>query len=46
MQTDQGIKNLGVHKAGQLAGDDPDYGIKDLFEAIARGNCVSPSPSP
>ena len=28
-------------KAGQLAGADPDYSIKDLFEAIATGNFVS-----
>ena len=38
---DQGIKNLDVAEAGQLAGADPDYSIKDLFEAIATGNFVS-----
>ncbi len=40
-QTDQGIKNLDVTEAGKLAGSDPDYSIKDLFEAIATGNSVS-----
>lgn len=40
-QTDQGIKCLGVDKAGELAGSDPDYGIKDLYEAIATNNFVS-----
>ena len=41
LQTDQGIKCLGVEKAGELAGNDPDYGIKDLYEAIATNNFVS-----
>ncbi len=40
-QTDQRIKCLGVDKAGELAGNDPDYGIKDLYEAIASNNFVS-----
>ena len=40
-QTDQGIKCLSVEKAGELAGSDPDYGIKDLYEAIATNNFVS-----
>ena len=35
---DQGIKNLDVAEAGQLLGADPDYSIKDVFEAIATGN--------
>ena len=30
-----------MNKAAKLAGDDPDYSIKDLFEAIAQGNFVS-----
>jgi len=30
-----------VDTAGQLAGSDPDYAIKDLFEAIATGKPVS-----
>ena len=38
---DEGIKNLDVVEAGQLTGADPDYSIKDLFEAIATENYVS-----
>ena len=41
LQTDQGIKCLSMEKAGELAGCDPDYGIKDLYEAIATNNFVS-----
>jgi catalase len=37
MRTNQGIKNLPVDKAGILAGTDPDYSIRDLYNAIARG---------
>jgi catalase len=37
-KTDQGIKNLSVSRAAQLAGDDPDYSIKDLFGSIANRN--------
>ncbi|XP_046606982.1 catalase isoform X1 [Neodiprion virginianus] len=36
-KTDQGIKNLDVDKAGQLSGSDPDYGLRDLYNAIANG---------
>ncbi|WP_413570712.1 catalase [Bdellovibrio sp. HCB117] len=32
----QGIKNLSVEKATELAGSDPDYAGRDLFEAIER----------
>lgn len=32
----QGIKNLSVEKASALAGTDPDYATRDLFEAIER----------
>lgn len=32
----QGIKNLTSEKASALAGTDPDYAIRDLFEAIER----------
>lgn len=38
VQTDQGIKNLTVEKAGELASSDPDYSIRDLYNAIAQGN--------
>ena len=40
-QTDQGIKNLPASKADQLAGSDPDYAIRDLFNAIANKNFPS-----
>ncbi len=33
----QGIKNLSAEKADELAGSDPDYATRDLFEAIERG---------
>ena len=33
----QGIKNLPPEKAAALAGTDPDYAGRDLFEAIERG---------
>ncbi|TGN19993.1 catalase [Leptospira idonii] len=32
----QGIRNLTAAKAGELAGSDPDYATRDLFEAIER----------
>ncbi|XP_001943641.1 catalase [Acyrthosiphon pisum] len=37
-KTDQGIKNLDVKRARDLAADDPDYSNRDLFNAIANGN--------
>lgn len=40
-KTDQGIKNLPVEEAGRLAQEDPDYGLRDLFNAIANGNYPS-----
>ena len=40
-QTDQGIKNLSADRAGQLAGSDPDYAIRDLDNAIETGNFPS-----
>ncbi|XP_078540376.1 catalase [Lissotriton helveticus] len=40
-KTDQGIKNLSVEEAEKLAATDPDYGIHDLYEAIANGNYPS-----
>ncbi|MBL8022496.1 MAG: catalase [Leptospirales bacterium] len=33
----QGIKNLSPARAAELAGSDPDYATRDLFEAIERG---------
>ena len=31
----QGIRNLPAERAGQLASSDPDYAIRDLYNAIA-----------
>ena len=36
-KTQQGIKNLAPAEAARLAGTDPDYAQRDLFEAIERG---------
>ncbi|XP_069696849.1 catalase-like [Periplaneta americana] len=36
-KTDQGIKNLYANEAANLTATDPDYGIRDLFNAIAVG---------
>lgn len=35
------IKNLMADKAGDLAGSDPDYAIRDLYNAIKKGEFVS-----
>ncbi|MBC7465744.1 MAG: catalase [Bdellovibrio sp.] len=35
-KTQQGIKNLTPQRAAELAGSDPDYAGRDLFEAIER----------
>lgn len=40
-KTDQGIKNLNNAKAAELASSDPDYAIRDLYNAIAEGNFPS-----
>lgn len=40
-KTDQGIKNLPVAEAARLTQEDPDYGVRDLFNAIAQGNYPS-----
>lgn len=40
-QTDQGIKCVPADKAEQLAGSDPDYNNRLLFNAIAGGDPVS-----
>ncbi|CAI5441609.1 unnamed protein product [Caenorhabditis angaria] len=34
----QGVKNLTVQRAGELAGSDPDYSIRDLFNSIEKGD--------
>ncbi|KAF1803918.1 catalase-like domain-containing protein [Mucor lusitanicus] len=40
-KTDQGIRNLKADQAGQLAGSDPDYATRDLFNAIEHGEYPS-----
>lgn len=40
-KTNQGIKNLDVNRAGELQGSDPDYSIRDLYNAISTGNYPS-----
>lgn len=40
-QTDQGIKNLDPADADRIASTDPDYAIRDLYNAIANGNYPS-----
>lgn len=40
-KTDQGIKNLPAAKADQLAGQNPDYAIEDLYNAIDNGQFPS-----
>ncbi|CAG0890171.1 unnamed protein product [Darwinula stevensoni] len=40
-KTDQKIKNLPVEKAAELASSDPDYYIRDLYNAIANRNFPS-----
>ncbi|XP_050433053.1 catalase [Adelges cooleyi] len=40
-KTDQGIKNLDVKVARDLAADDPDYSNRDLYNHIANGDFPS-----
>ena len=40
-KTDQGIKNLTASRAAQLTGENPDYSIQDLYNAIANGQFPS-----
>lgn len=40
-QTDQKIQNLPAEKAERLAGSDPDYNNRMLYNAIANKNPVS-----
>uniref|UniRef100_A0A2P2HVH3 Catalase n=1 Tax=Hirondellea gigas TaxID=1518452 RepID=A0A2P2HVH3_9CRUS len=40
-KTDQGIKNLSVDRAGELASSDPDYSIRDLYNSITAGKFPS-----
>ncbi|KAG9510428.1 Catalase, partial [Fragariocoptes setiger] len=41
MRTNQGIKNMDPHRATELAGQDPDYSIRDLQTAIIQRNYPS-----
>jgi catalase len=41
LKTDQGIKNLTRQEATRLCGEDPNHATRDLFNAIARGECPS-----
>ncbi|OJJ59090.1 hypothetical protein ASPSYDRAFT_89807 [Aspergillus sydowii CBS 593.65] len=38
IKTQQGIENLSTQEATRIAGEDPDYMIRDMFEAIERGD--------
>ncbi|GKZ43759.1 hypothetical protein AbraIFM66951_005235 [Aspergillus brasiliensis] len=38
VKTQQGIENLSSRDATRIAGEDPDYMIRDMFEAIERGD--------
>lgn len=40
-KTDQGIKNLTDDQATELAGSDPDYATRDLYNSIAKGDFPS-----
>ena len=40
-KTDQGIRNLSTSEASATASSDPDYAIRDLYNAIATGNYPS-----
>lgn len=40
-KTNQGIKNFTAEEASTLAGSDPDYATRDLFESIEKGNFPS-----
>lgn len=38
LKTVQGLHNLTSQQAHQLKADDPDYGTRDLYNAIANGD--------
>ncbi|KAK2169480.1 hypothetical protein LSH36_9g00000 [Paralvinella palmiformis] len=40
-KTNQGIKNLTGKQAREIEGTDPDYAVRDLYNAIARGDYPS-----
>ena len=41
LKTDQGIQNLDAAVADRIASEDPDYAIRDLYNAIAKGDFPS-----
>jgi len=41
LKTDQGIKNLPVDKANHIVCEEPDYGIRDLYNAISENQYPS-----
>jgi catalase len=41
LKTDQKIRNLSADKAAELTGTDPDYAIRDLYNAIEKGDFPS-----
>ena len=40
-KTDQGVKNFRREDADQMAMKDPDYAIRDLYNAISKGEFPS-----
>ncbi|KAL2841285.1 catalase core domain-containing protein, partial [Aspergillus pseudoustus] len=38
IKTQQGVQNFSTEEATRIAGEDPDFMIRDMFEAIERGN--------
>ncbi len=40
-KTDQGVKNMTLEEAAEMAGKDPDHATRDLFNNIAGGNFPS-----
>jgi len=41
VKTNQGVRNLSAGRAAELQGQEPDYAIRDLYNAIATGNFPS-----
>jgi len=41
LKSDQGIRNLDTKTAHELSADDPDYSIRDLYNAVAKGDSPS-----
>ncbi|KAJ8921876.1 hypothetical protein NQ315_008509 [Exocentrus adspersus] len=44
-KTNQGIRNLDPQKANELAGTDPDYALRDLYNSIEDGKKTDDFPS-